>query len=474
MDRSADCIENRTFDEIAVGDSASLTRTLTKKDIELFAIMSGDVNPAHVDPEFARSDMFHKIIAHGMWGGALISTVLGTELPGPGTIYLDQTLRFLAPVTIGDTVTVTVTARKKDPKRHRIVFDCACVKQDGTVAIEGSALVIAPTEKICRPRVELPEVRLATRGAKFRRFVEMAEGLPPIPVAVVHPVDPVALGGAVRAAERGIVTPVFVGPEARIRKAAKAIDVDLSPWRIVPTEHSHAAAARAVELARRGEVAALMKGSLHTEEFLGPVVAHAGGLRTERRMSHVFILDVPTYDRAIFITDAAVNIFPDLEQKRDIVQNAIDLGRALGLAAPKVAVLSAVEYVTPKIPATIDAAAICKMAQRGQIAGGIVDGPLAFDNAISEDAARAKGIDSPVAGRADILVVPDLETGNMLAKQLEYLADAESVGIVLGARVPIVLTSRADSVESRLASSAVAALLAARRADATGRERSAA
>lgn len=452
-------IENRTFDEIRIGDSASLTHKLTQRDIDLFAVMSGDVNPAHVDPDFAKSDMFHKVIAHGMWGSSLISTVLGTELPGPGTIYLDQSLRFLGPIGLGDTVTVSVSAREKDEKHHRITFDCKCANQAGKIVIDGTALVIAPTEKIRRPRVVLPEVVIEEHGAKFRNIVAMAEKLERIVTAVVHPVDANSLGGAVAAARAGLIEPVLVGPEAKIRATAEEAGLDLSPYRLVAAEHSDAAAALAVAMARKGEVRALMKGSLHTDEFMHPIVEASSGLRTERRLSHVFVLDVPTYDRPLFITDGAINITPSLADKRDIVQNAIDLAHALGIAEPKVAVLSAVEVVTPKIPATVDAAALCKMADRRQITGGIVDGPLAFDNAVSPAAAKAKGIVSPVAGCADILVVPDVEAGNMLAKQLEYLADADAAGVVVGARVPIILTSRADSIDSRFASSAVAALL---------------
>jgi len=459
MNFTTECIENRTYDEIGIGDSANLTHKLTRRDIELFAVMSGDVNPAHVDPEFAKSDMFHKIIAHGMWGGSLISTVLGTELPGPGTIYLDQSLRFLGPIGLGDTVTVSVTAREKNEEHHRITFDCKCVNQAGKVVIDGTALVIAPTEKIKRPRVELPSVKIDERGAKFRRMIALAEALEPIVTAVVHPVDANSLGGAVAAARANIITPVLVGPEDEMRAVAKDAGLDLSPYRIIPTAHADAAAAEAVAMARRGEVQALMKGSLHTDAFMHPIVRSDTGLRGERRLSHVFLLDVPSYDRPLLVTDGAINIYPSLEDKRDIVQNAIDMAHALDRPMPKVAILSAVEVVTPKIPSTVEAAAICKMANRKQITGGIVDGPLAFDNAISEEAAKAKGIESPVAGHADILVVPDVESGNMLAKQLEYLADADSAGVVLGARVPIILTSRADSVQSRLASSAAAAMI---------------
>ena len=455
-----DMIENRTFDEIKVGDSASLVRTLSKEDIELFAVMSGDVNPAHVDEEYARSDMFHKIIAHGMWGALLISTLLGTKLPGPGAIYLSQTLCFHHPVTVGDTVTVTVTARAKETEQHRITFDCLCTNQRGEVIISGNAEVIAPTDKVKRPRAILPTVSLHEHGAWHRQIISKTTGLEPIRTAIVHPVDSNALLGAIEAAQMNLIVPILIGPAARIRAVAAAQNVDVSPYTLIPTEHSHAAAEKAVVLAREGEVDAVMKGSLHTDELMHLVVAPRIGLGTDRRMSHVFVLDVPAYPRMLFITDAALNIYPDLEEKRDIVQNAIDLAHVLGIETPRVAILSAVETVNPKIHSTLEAAALCKMADRGQISGGLVDGPLAFDNAVSLESARTKGIVSPVAGQADILVVPDLESGNMLAKQLEYLADAQTSGIVLGARVPIILTSRADSPMAHIVSCALALLLA--------------
>ncbi len=455
-----DMIENQTFDEIKLGETASLVRTLCREDIELFAIMSGDVNPAHVDEEYARSDMFHKIIAHGMWGASLISTLLGTKLPGPGTMYLSQRLRFHHPVALGDTITVTVTVTAKETERSCVTFDCACTNQRGEVVISGSAQVIAPTEKVKRPRAILPEVHLHEHGVWYRHLIERTRALAPIRTAVVHPVDSNALMGAIEAAQAHLIIPILVGPADKIQAVALAHDVDLSPYRLVPTEHSHAAAEKAVALARAGEVDAVMKGSLHTDELMHAVLAPNIGLSTARRMSHVFVLDVPSYPRPLFITDAALNIYPDLEAKCDIVQNAIDLAHILGNPTPRVAILSAVETVTPKIQSTLEAAALCKMADRGQITGGIVDGPLAFDNAVSPEAARTKGIVSPVAGRADILVVPDLEAGNMLAKQLEYLADAQTAGIVLGARVPIVLTSRSDSPLAHMASCALALLLA--------------
>jgi phosphate acetyltransferase len=288
----------------------------------------------------------------------------------------------------------------------------------------------------------------------------MAEAPAPVPMAVVHPCDRDSLLGAVEAAKANLIVPVLVGPQAKILAVARAEDVDLTPYRIVDVPHSHAAANFAVAMAREGTVEALMKGSLHTDELMAEVVASETGLRTARRISHVFIMDVPTYPRMLLITDAAINIAPTLEEKVDIVQNAIDLAQVLQVSEPKVAILAAVEMVMPKQRSTLDAAALCKMADRGQITGGILDGPLAFDNAVSIVAAKTKGIRSAVAGRADILVVPDLEAGNMLAKQLEYLADAQAAAIVLGASVPIVLTSRADTVQTRLASCAVALLLA--------------
>lgn len=451
-------IENKTFDEIKVGDRAELTRKLSTQDIELFAVMSGDVNPAHVDAEFANSDIFHKVIAHGMWGGALVSAVLGTELPGPGTIYLNQNLSFRRPVGLGDTVTVRVTVKEMRGDNHHVTLDCECLNQDGEVVITGEALVIAPTEKVRRPRVAMPDVHLHERGARFNELVEATKPLPPVPTAIVHPCDALSLEGALEARAKGMIVPVLVGPAAKIQAVADECGRDLAATEIVDVPHSHAAAAKAVEMAREGKVGMLMKGKIHTDELLEPVVARDTGLRTERRMSHIFALDVPNYPKPLFISDAAINIFPDLPAKRDIVQNAIDLCRALGIESPKVALLSAVETVTPGIPSTVDAAALCKMADRGQISGGQLDGPLAFDNAVSSSAAEAKGILSDVAGQADIMIAPDLEAGNMIAKQLMYLAGADSAGIVLGARIPIVLTSRADGVMSRLASCAMAQL----------------
>jgi len=452
-------IENRTFDELNVGDSVSLSRTLTKEDIELFAVMSGDVNPVHVDEAFARDDMFHKIIAHGMWGATLISTLLGTELPGPGTIYLGQTLTFCHPLGIGDTVVVSVTVREKSAAKRKVILDCRVVNQDGKTVIEGTADVIAPAEKIARSRVKLPEVRLEEPGIRHRQLIAQTAGHDPIRTAVVNPIDHLSLVGAVEAARAKLIIPILVGPPDAIKAAAKCGSIDISHYEISATPDAETAAAKAADLVLAGSADAIMKGALHTDVLMHAVVSGSRNLRTERRVSHVFVMDVPTYPRPLLITDAAINIYPDLEAKRDIVQNAIELAHALGIAKPKVAILSAVETVTPKIKSTLDAADLCKMADRGQITGGILDGPLAFDNAVSADATKAKHIVSPVAGQADILVVPDIEAGNMLAKQLEYLADASGAGIALGAQVPIILTSRADKTLSRMASCAVALLL---------------
>ncbi|WP_226580719.1 bifunctional enoyl-CoA hydratase/phosphate acetyltransferase [Acuticoccus sediminis] len=450
-------IENRTFEELQVGDSAEITRTLRHDDIELFAVMSGDVNPAHVDPEYAASDMFHRVIAHGMWGGALISAVLGTELPGPGTIYLDQSLQFRRPVGLGDTVTVRVTVAEKYPDTRRLKLACECLNQEGKQVIVGEALVIAPSEKVRRPRVTLPEVHLHERGARHRELVKLAAPYEPIRVAVVQPVNAASLHDALDAKEEGLIEPVLVGPEAKIRRAAEEIDRSLDGVTLEAVPHSHAAAARAVELARTGKVDALMKGAIAMDELMDAVLAPEA-LATERRASHVHVLDVPTYPKPLLITDAALLAYPTLADKRDIVRNAVDLAKSLGIEAPKVAILSASEVVDPRIRSTMEAAALCKMAERGQIAGAVVDGPLAFDSAISRKAAAANGVAGLVAGDADVLVVPDLEAGTLLVKELVHLAGADSAGIILGARVPAIIPGRSDGALPSLASAALAKL----------------
>ncbi len=453
-------IENRTYDEIAVGDTATLTRTLRQEDIQTFAIMSGDINPAHVDPAYAHSSMFHEVIAHGMWGGALISTVLGTQFPGPGTIYIDQSLHFSRPVRLGDTLSVKVTcARKFDHNRH-MILDCLCTNQDGHKVISGTAEVLAPSEKIKRAKTELPELKLSqSKRSRYRHLLEISKGLPAIRMAVAHPVDIDSLGGALLSRDEGLIVPVLVGPEHKIRALAATEKLSLEGCEVVDVPHYNAAIEAAMALARAGKVDALMKGALRTDELMAAVV-RKDGLRTGKRVSHVMLMDVPTYPRPLMITDAAVNIEPSLEDKAGIVQNAIDLAHLLKIPEPKVAILAAVETVNPKMRATLDAAILCKMADRGQITGGLLDGPLAFDNAISMVAARTKGLRSPVAGQADILLAPDVETANMLCKQLEYLAEGLGAGIIVGAQVPIVLTSRSDSPETRAASTALAVVIA--------------
>ncbi|MEY2620561.1 MAG: hypothetical protein RIT26_381 [Pseudomonadota bacterium] len=455
-------IENHTLEELQPGQTARLVRQLTLADIQAFAAVSGDTNPAHLDPEYAKDTLFHGVIAHGMWGGSLISALLGTEFPGPGTIYLRQDLHFTRPVRVGDTLTVEVKVLSKDLAKRQVELDCQVLNQHLQQVLHGLALVLAPTEKVRRPRVTAPQIQLIDPQARFKALLAQGKGLSAVRCAVVHPCDPESLEGAISAAEHGLIIPVLIGPVSKIRATAQAAGVSLQDLECVDVPHSHAAAVEAVRRAVAGDVEILMKGSLHTDELLHEVVQQPG-LRTGRRMSHVFRFDVPMYPKPLWVTDAALNIAPSLRDKADIVQNAIDLARSMGVTQPKVAVLAAVETVNPEMPATLDAAALCKMADRGQILGGLIDGPLAFDNAISMHAAQIKHITSAVAGDADILMVPDLESGNILAKQLEYLAGASGAGLVVGARVPIALTSRADSAMTRVAS-ALLALVAAHRA----------
>jgi len=456
-----DYIENRTFEEIKVGDSASVQHALTYKDIQLFAVMSGDVNPAHLDRRYAESDMFHKIIAHGMWTGSLISTVLGTQLPGPGTIYLEQTFHFFKPVGIGDIITAKVTVISKDDKGKIVELDCVCINQDGKEVMKGVAKVLAPLEKVKMPRIILPKVHFEKgQRPNHSRIMGLTEGLEPLITAVVHPVDKLSLEGAVEAHQANLIKAILIGPEERIRAVAKEEKLDISGLMIISTPHSHAAAETAVQLVNEGEAEAIMKGAIHTDELLHPIMDKITGLRTARRISHISVLDTPAYPRSLFVTDAAINIFPTLSDKKDIIQNAIDLFHAVEQKTPRVAILSAAETVNENIPSTLDATALCKMAERQQIEGALLDGPLAFDTALSEEAARVKHITSQVAGRADILVVPDLESGNILLKQFTLLSKATMAGIVMGAKVPVILTSRSSDIFSRKASCALALLWA--------------
>ncbi|MDM9560419.1 bifunctional enoyl-CoA hydratase/phosphate acetyltransferase [Bordetella petrii] len=451
---SLQTLRNRLIDEIAIGDSASIERTLTPDDLQLLGIQSG----AGVPPG---PDAGQDVIAQGMWGGALVAAVLGTQLPGPGTQCRSQSLRFLRPIRVGDTLRVQVRVTARDAATRGLTLACVATDAAGSQVIAGTVEAQAPERRIAYDRSTLPEIRLALPGdAGLQRLLAHVRPLAAAPAAVVHPCDALSLGAALDARDAGLILPILVAPRARLEAVARETGRDLAGLRIEDVPHSHAAAERAAALAARGEAEILMKGSLHTDELMGAVLAAGAGLRTGRRVSHCFVMQAPAYPRPFIITDAAINIAPTLEEKADIVRNAIELARVIGVPTPRVAILAAVETVNPAMPATLDAAALCKMADRGQIAGAILDGPLAFDNAVSAAAARIKGIDSPVAGRADILVVPDLESGNMLAKQLEYMGDASSAGIALGARVPIVLLSRADSRESRIASCAIALMLA--------------
>lgn len=456
-------ITNKTFEEMNIGDTASMERTLTKRDVDMFAVMSGDMNPTHLSDEYAQLLLNRKKVSgHSMWGGALISSLLGNDLPGPGTVYKSQQLNFHGILELDDTLKVTVTVKEKYPDDGTVIFDCLAVNQRAEPIITGIAHVGAPVSKMEGNGVGLAELTYHSRHV-FRDLIARVGSLEPIRMAVAHPCSETALQGAIDAARANIIEPILVGPRERVHSLAQKLGLDISPYELIDTPHSHASAAEAVALCRSGRSEALMKGSLHTDEFMSAVLAKETGLRTAARVSHVFILDVPTYPRPLFITDAAINIYPTLEDKIHIVTNAVGLAHALGIELPKVAILSAVETINPKIPSTMEAASLCKMADRGQITGALIDGPLAFDNAISKEAAMIKGITSPVAGEADIFVVPDLEAGNMLAKQLTYLIDADAAGIVLGARVPIILTSRADSPKARLASCAVAAAAAVAR-----------
>jgi phosphotransacetylase/acyl dehydratase len=450
---------NKPFDEIRVGDAARLSRLLTRTDVKTFAVLSGDLNPTHVDDDYAERHGNGALVAHSMWSGALISSLLGNELPGPGTRYVRQDLEFRGTVHAGDTIEVSVTVREKRDASKTVLLGCACTNQRGELIAAGLAEVHAPLEKISMPRPEVARISVQTYD-KFEAFVERVKPLQPVATAVAHPCSDAAVRAAVEAAEAAMIEPILVGPVAKIRAAADRAGVDIARFRIVDAAHSHDAADKAVALVRAGEAAILMKGSLHTDELLGAVVRRETGLRTARRLSHVFLMDVPTYHKPILVTDAAINIAPTLAEKADIVQNAIHLAHVLGIAAPKVAILSAVETVNDRIASTLDAAALCKMADRGQISGGVLDGPLAMDNAISREAAEIKGILSDVAGDPDILLVPDLVAGNILAEQLTFMSNADAAGIVLGAKAPVVLTSRADSVRARLTSCALAVLLA--------------
>ena len=446
--------ENKTYDEIQIGDEATLKRVLSADDLYVFAHASGNFNPLHLPPD--REEEACEVVAPSMWVGALVSSVLGNVLPGAGTLYKSQSFKFVDRVHVRDELTVTVRVTEKRPG-NLVLLETRVAGRGGDLIADGVAEVLAPVRKIRFDDERRPTV-LVGRHRRFDALLDTARGLPPLRTAVVAPEEEHALAGAILAAVHKLIDPILIGNKDRIRHAAKQARCGVDGLEIVDVATVQDAAREAVRLVKAGRADALMKGHLHTDELLHEVVNNDGGLRGKRRLSHVFVMDVPGIDHLLFITDAAINIAPTLEEKIDITQNAIDLAIALGLKQPRVGVLSAVETVSPKIPSTLDAAILSKMAERGQIRGGIVDGPLAMDNAVDVGAARTKGIKSLVAGRAEILVAPNLEAGNILAKDLTYIAHAESAGIVLGAHVPIILTSRSDGEKSRIASCAVAAL----------------
>ncbi len=422
-------IKNIPYDALEIGQTAGLSRKLTL----------GDLRFHFDDPQNAgleRRDRYDRIVTHGMWATALIALTIATRLPGPGSRLLANHLQYHGSLTLGDQVTVTLTVREKRADRQ-VLLDCVVSRDNDTRIIDGTVLVEAPAESIQESRAALEYRLTGGRHQHMQRLLKRAKALKPLRTAVVHPVDRLALAGALEARDKGLIIPVLVGPEWRIRQAAEAHGLSLDGLELVDTEHSHAAAEAAARMAGGGEVEALMKGALHTDEFMQPIVSRTNGLRTDRRMSHVWMMDVPTYPRPLFITDSALNIHPDLMTKADITQSAIELVQALGVERPRVAILSATEEVNPQIQSTLDAAALCKMTDRGQITGGVLDGPLAFDNAVSELAAETKGIKSTVAGRPDILLAPDLESANMLGKQLRYLGDAETAIVLAKAVVDV-------------------------------------
>ncbi len=447
---------NRTWDEIVVGEEATIERTVTPRDLYLFAHASGNLNPMHMPGTDVDGDGTVDTVAPSMWVGSLVSTVLGNLLPGPGTLYRGQSFDFQRRARVGDRLRVQVRLLEK-LDRPRLRFETRVSQVHGDVIAQGVADVDAPLTRVVAGLGELPALVLDEQD-HFASLMQAACALPPMPTAVVCPDDANSLGGALLSRQRGLISPILIGSARRIAAAADELGERIDGLELIDLATHDLAAARAVELVHQGQVRAIMKGNIHSDELLAHVVKKDGGLRSGRRISHVFALDVPTLGYPVFISDAAINIAPDLPTKVDIVQNAIDLALACGLEQPRVAVLSATETVNTAIPSSMDAAILAKMADRGQITGGIVDGPLAMDNAMDAAAASTKKLTSPVAGAAQVLIVPNLEAGNMLAKQLTFVSRAQPAGLVTGARVPVMLTSRADNEQARLVSCALGQL----------------
>jgi len=439
--------ENKTLDEIRVGQSASIQQSLTPGDLRLWSALTGNLG---LDEDLVQ--------ARGIttWATSLFTSLISSTLPGLGSVIHAANARYHQSVQVGQTVTATVAVKEIQRERAMILLDCRCTDASGAPIAEARVEVRAPSAKM---RKELPEHRLD-------ELVERCRGLKPMPTAVVHPCSLESLMGAVEAANHGLISPILFGPEDEIHKIAAAQKVDLSRYRIVATADAEESAAKAAAMASTGEAQALMKGSLHTDQFMHAIVAKENHLRTNRLLSHCMLISLPTYARRVIISDAAINIAPDIDQKKDIIQNAIIFARAIGIEQPKVAILSAVEMVRTKMPSTLDAAALAKMADRNQIVGGIVDGPLDLDIAVDAASARIKGVKSPVAGLADILIAPNIDAANMMYKELSFMSAAQAAGIVMGAKVPVILTSRSDSAETRMLSTALAVLVA----DATARD----
>lgn len=447
---------NTTWAELEIGHTASIERSVTPNDLYVFAHASGNTNPLHMPGVDIDGDGTVDTVAPSLWIGSLVSSVLGTLLPGAGTLYRAQSFTFHGRARLGDRLVISVRCVEKR-NSPQAVFETRVSHTDGTLLLDGIAEVDAPTYTVVLKDKQLPML-LVDEHDHFGKLIDRCRQLPPMPTAIICPDDKNSLGGALLSQREGLITPIFIGDRDAIMKAADAAGEDISDIILIDIADHAEAAARAVAMANAREVRAVMKGNLHSDELLAQVVKKDGGLRTSRRISHVFVLDVPTQDSLLFISDAAINILPDLTTKVDIVQSAIDLARSCGIDVPKVGILAAVETVNINMPATLDAAALSKMADRGQIKGGLVDGPLAMDNAMDMEAARTKGIRSLVAGQADVLIVPNLEAGNMLAKELTFVGRAEAAGLVVGAKVPVILTSRADNDRARLASCAIAQL----------------
>jgi len=453
--------ESRTYDELQPGMSAELRRLCTADDFYVFAAASGNHNPMHLPNVDGDGDGKPEAVAPGMFVASLISAVLGNVLPGPGTLYLGQSLVFHARAHAGEELNAKVTVTGREPGGVVVLATEVRRVGDDALICSGEARVEAPKMHRRYEELDAPGL-IMQRHRHFEALLAKAEKLPALATAVVCPVEESALDGALISAEHHLIAPILIGNADKMAKAAKALGKSLDNYEVIATETDREAARKAVEIVREGRAEAIMKGHLHTDDLLKPMLDKATGLRIGRRFTHIFVMDVPGVSHPLLVTDAAINIAPDLETKVDIVQNAIDLAISLGIAVPKVGVLSAVETVNPAMPSSIDAALLSKMAERGQIKGGIVDGPLAMDNAVDIGAARTKGLRGEVAGHAEVLVVPGIDAGNMLAKQLAYISHAEGAGLVLGAKVPVILNSRSDSPMARLASAAVAAIHANR------------